>query len=64
LPLSFQTATSVEETKMIKIKIVKQTFTTPMGTRNSYGIIINGVPRRVYDTQEEVDAFLGVFNGK
>ena len=48
----------------MKIKIVKQTFMTPMGLRSSYGIIINGVPRRVYDTREEVDAFVEVLNGR
>lgn len=42
----------------MKTKIIPQVFTTPQGIRRSYGIIINNVPRFVFESREEVNCFL------
>lgn len=40
------------------VKVIPQTFTTPMGVCRSYGVIINNVPVRTYNTIEEVTAYI------
>jgi len=50
--------------KEMKIKIVPQVFMATEGIRRSYGVIIDNKPRYVFETEEELKAFLrGVKNG-
>jgi hypothetical protein len=40
---------------MSDLKIIKNVFTTPMGLRRTYGIIIDGVPYGEIEYVEEVE---------
>ena len=46
------------------IKIVKQNYTTPQGVKESYGIIINGIPKYTFYSKEEYEAFRKGLDGR
>lgn len=48
----------------MKIKIVPQTFTTPSGLGKTWAVILDNQPKYVFNTREEVKAFLRGLNGK
>lgn len=45
------------------IKVIPQTFQVATGITRSYSVIIDGVPRYTYNTEEEVESFLRGLDG-
>ena len=49
---------------MTKVKIIVQNYITVDGKKQSYAVIINGLPRYVFYSKAELNAFLEGLNGK
>lgn len=47
-----------------RIKIVTNKYVTPTGLMVSYGVWVNGVPRRTFYSKDKLDAYVRSLNGK
>lgn len=47
----------------MKIKVIKQVYTTPVGLGASWAVILDNQPMKVYYTKGELEAFLRGLNG-